>query len=285
MVELQKIQFEGFKDALQLSNGIVRLVVSVDAGPRILFYGFEDGQNFFHIFDEPKAPCDDGEWHSYGGHRLWYAPETVERTYYPDNKPVEWKFENGVLTLLCPDETSRSLGKRIAITLDEKTSEVKVEHTLKNIGLWPIEVSIWCLSVMERGGTLKIAAPKFIPHGGGAGQTFEPARSIVIWPFTPMGDPRLEWGSEFISMRQDDAYKSKLKFGMLNELGYALYELNGEVFRKDFPCLANAVYPDMNCNCEFYTEPGFLEIESLSPVTRLEPQCEATHTEYWSLSR
>ena len=79
----------------------------------------------------------------------------------------------------------------------------------------------------------------------------------------------------------------KLKFGALNDAGYALYELNGETFRKDYPCIAGANYPDMGCNSEFYTQsdPGFLEIESLSPMLKLAEGASATHTEVWTLTK
>ncbi|MBE6368015.1 MAG: hypothetical protein E7052_08945 [Lentisphaerae bacterium] len=285
MVELNEIKFGGFEKALEMTNGIVRLVISVEAGPRVLFYGFTGGQNFFHIFENEAAPLDDGVWHSYGGHRLWYAPEDINRTYYPDNKPVAWSFENNTLLLDCPDESSRQLGKRIAITLKDDSTLVKVDHTLKNIGLWPLEVSVWCLSVMAEGGTLKVPQSDYVPHGGGPGETFLPSRKLVLWPFTDMGDVRFKWGSKFIEMRQDNSVPGKLKFGALNEHGYALYELNGETFRKDYPYIADANYPDMGCNSEFYTQDGFLEIESLSPMVRLAEGAEVTHTEYWSLSR
>lgn len=283
MVELKRIDFMGFKGALELNNGIVKLIVSVDVGPRVLFYGFVNGQNFFHIFADQSAPINDDQWHSYGGHRLWYAPETAARTYYPDNAPVDWTFENNTLTLNCPDETSRWLGKKIQITMDENSTRVQVDHVLKNIGMWPLKVSLWSISVMAPGGTLKVPQTPYIPHGGGSGETFAPGRSIVLWPFTPMDDPRFCWGSKFVEMRQDNQYDSKLKFGMLNEQKYALYELNGEVFRKEFDCFADQTYPDMNCNCEFFTMPDFLEVESLSPMLELVEGQSATHTEVWSL--
>lgn len=285
MVELKQVDFYGFKNALELNNGIVKLIVTTDIGPRILFYGYTNGQNFLKVFENESAPIRDGEWHNYGGHRLWYAPEAAHRTYYPDNDPVKWDFSNGDLTLLCPDEKSRGIGKKIVITMSSDTTEVTVKHTLKNIGLWPIEASIWCLTVMAPGGILKIQQPKFINHGSGPDETFDPARNIVIWPYTPMNDPRLVWGDKFFEMHQNDAYPGKLKVGMFNEYGKAYYELNGETFCKEFPNERDAVYPDMNCNCEFFTMPGFLECESLSPMLKIKENEEATHTEIWSLTR
>ncbi len=285
MVELKKISYANWANCLELSNGIVRLVISTDMGPRVLFYGFAGGQNFFHNFAEDAGKTGGEVWRNYGGHRLWYAPETAARTYYPDNEPVPYRFEQHKLWLDCPDETSRGIGKKIVIELDDHSTRVRIDHTLKNIGLWPIETAIWCLSVMAEGGALKVPQPDFVPHGGGPGQTFQPARKLILWPFTRMNDPRFTWGEQFIEMRQDNRYPAKLKFGVLNEHGRVFYELNGETFCKEYPCIANANYPDMGCNSEFYTEPGFLEVESLSPMLRLAEGESATHTEFWTLSR
>ena len=285
MLELKQVDFYGFKNALELTNGIVKLIITTDIGPRILFYGYNGGQNFMKVFDNESAPIRDGEWHNYGGHRLWYAPEAAHRTYYPDNDPVAWDFTNNVLTLLCPDEKSRGIGKKIVITLEENSTQATLDHTFKNIGMWPIEASIWCLTVMAPGGTLKVPQPDFKNHGCGPGETFDPARNIVIWPYTPMNDRRLVWGDKFFEMRQDDACSGKLKVGMLNEKAYAFYELNGETFHKTHSLVKDAVYPDMGCNSEFFTMPGFLEFETLSPMIKLKENEEATHTEVWSLSR
>ena len=73
MIELKQVDFYGFKNALELNNGIVKLIVTTDIGPRILFYGYNGGQNFMKVFEHESAPIRDGEWHNYGGHRLWYA--------------------------------------------------------------------------------------------------------------------------------------------------------------------------------------------------------------------
>ena len=285
MIELKQVDFYGFKNALELSNGIVKLIVTTDVGPRILFYGYTGGQNFFKVFENESAPIRDGEWHNYGGHRLWYAPEAAHRTYYPDNDPVDWDFSDGKLTMFCPDETSRWIGKKIVIVMSENSTAVTIDHTFKNIGMWPIEASIWSMSVMAPGGVLKVPQSKFVNHGSGPDETFAPSRSIVIWPYTPMNDPRLVWGDKFFEMHQNDAYPGKLKVGMLNEFGWAEYELNGETFHKKHSFEKDAVYPDMNCNCEFFTMPGFLEFETLSPMIKFNENEEATHTEVWSLTR
>jgi hypothetical protein len=41
----------------------------------------------------------------------------------------------------------------------------------------------------------------------------------------------------------------------------------------------------MGCNCEFFTMPGFLEIESLGPLVKLEPNAGTDHIEKWRVIR
>ena len=285
MIELKTVAWGGWDNCLELTNGTVKLIVTADVGPRVLFYGFCGGQNFFHTFAEDAGRRGGEVWRSYGGHRLWYAPETAARTYYPDNAPVTWRWENHVLTLDCPDEQPAGIRKRIAIALADGSTRVRLEHTFTNTGLWPVETALWAITVMAPGGTLTVPQEPFVPHGGGPGQTFLPARTVTLWPFTGMGDPRFTWGSKAITLRQDDRCPDKLKFGVLNRQGWVKYDLNGETFFKRCGCEDGALYPDMNCNMEFYTQPGFLEIESLSPVCRLAEGASAGHGEEWELAR
>jgi hypothetical protein len=37
----------------------------------------------------------------------------------------------------------------------------------------------------------------------------------------------------------------------------------------------------MGCNCEFFTMPGFLEVETLGPLVKLEPNAVTEHIEKW----
>ena len=37
----------------------------------------------------------------------------------------------------------------------------------------------------------------------------------------------------------------------------------------------------MGCNCEFFTMPGFLEVESLGPLVKLHPNEATEHIEKW----
>ena len=67
---------------------------------------------------------------------------------------------------------------------------------------------------------------------------------------------------------------------LLDELPKASYVM---VFLKQHPYEESAVYPDMGCNTKFYTEPGFLKIESLSPLTRVVLDGSVSYSEVLSL--
>ena len=73
-----------------LSNGLVRLAVTTGRGPRLLFWGWQSGDNVLAEVPGKVERTADGVYEFLGGHRLWYAPEALERTYAatPDPKWV-----------------------------------------------------------------------------------------------------------------------------------------------------------------------------------------------------
>lgn len=282
MVHCESIRFE-HTACLRLSNDEAELVVSVGIGPRVLSFRRHGGVNFMKLFADQFNTPNAGEWHSYGGHRLWHAPERFPRTYYPDNQPVEHTFADGVLTLRGATETSTGLEKEITIKLAGSGTRVELGHRIYNRNPWAVEFAPWCLTVMAPGGRALIPQEPYVPHGSGPGESFAPARPLVLWQFTRMNDPRFQWGDRLVIMREDGKCQSKQKIGMTNRPGWAAYELGRELFVKRFPYDPAATYPDGGCNCEFFTMPGFLEIESLGPLAAIEPEGFALLNESWEL--
>lgn len=278
-----KVEEKNYKGAacLSLSNDTVELLISIAFGPRILFYGFVGGQNFFQVFEEQIQNIQTDKWQIYGGHRLWLAPEVKPRSYYPDNNPVEQRRTGGMVTITAPVEVDTGLQKMIDITLSESGTEVRLNHRIVNHNIWDIELSAWSLSVMNAGGRVVIPHEEYRPHP----DCLVPARPLVLWHFTDMSDPRFTWGRRYIQMAQDNAYETKLKIGVCNRQGHMAYILNDEVFIKHHDYIAGATYPDMGCNAEFFTMPQFLEMETLSPLVTLPPGGEVKHSESWRLKR
>ena len=266
---------------LLLSNAVVEMLVSTAFGPRVLVYGFAGGQNFFRVFDDQIRNANTNEWQIYGGHRLWLAPEAHPRSYYPDNGPIEYRQRNDTVAFIAPIETDTGCQKIIDITLQADSSTVILNHHIVNHNVWDIELSAWGLSVMNIGGRAIIPHEDFRPHP----DYLAPARSLVLWHFTDMSDPRFTWGRKYIQMAQDSGRTEKIKIGVYNTKGREAYILHDEVFIKQHAFIGGATYPDMGCNAEFFTNSEFLEMESLSPLTMVPPGGEIQHTEVWSLEK
>jgi len=88
-----KIEYLGFPNCIEISNGDAKLIISTDFGPRILFYALDAGENILGWHGEAEVKTELGLWKPYGGHRLWIAPENMPRSYAPDNAGVKYSME------------------------------------------------------------------------------------------------------------------------------------------------------------------------------------------------
>ena len=277
---MEVVEYGGWPNCIKLSNGKIELIATTDVGPRIIRLGFVGGQNLFHNYPSTLGKTGDPEWNNYGGHRLWAAPEVFPRTYSPDNSPVEHEWDGTTLILRSSDKPG-GLDKELRITLDPASTTVKVIHRITNRNPWAIDLALWVLSVMAAGGRAIYPHEDYLPHP----DVLLPARPLVLWHFTDMIDPRWTWGRKYIQLRQNPAATTKQKLGMLNTKGWAAYLLGGDAFLKRYPCLPGATYADMGCNTETYTDPDMLEVETLGPLTAVEPGAFAEHTESWLVAK
>ena len=277
MARLETIPYGGWMNCLRMAGDGVELVVTLDVGPRVIRFGAPGRQNLFKEFDDQMGKTSGTEWASFGGHRLWHAPEVFPRTYALDFEPVGHTWKDDVLTLVQKTEPETGIQKEIEISIRNGT--VYLTHRLINRNPWAIEVAPWALSVMAAGGRLLVPQEDFIPHP----DVLTPARPLVLWHFTRMDDPRFVWGDRLIQMREDPEVHCKQKFGVYNTKGWAAYQLGQDLFLKGIPLIPGGAYPDMGCNCEFFTMPGFLEVESVGPMAKLDPDGATEHLEKWRM--
>lgn len=275
-VNITKKEYKGWKSCIEISNGIVDLIATTDVGPRIIRYGFTGGKNEFCEVEEQLGKIGGSDWRIYGGHRLWHSPENMPRTYEPDNGKIQWKKRKNGISLSQPTEPNAQIKKDIEISLSEKDSSVTVIHKLTNKGLWPISLSLWALTVMAPGG-IEIV-PQVSRETG-----FLPNRMLSLWPYSKLNDPRVNWGGKYTLLKQDKTAKTPFKFGLPNEDGWAAYANGGNLFIKRYKHIPGAEYPDYASSYETYTCDFMTEMESLSPVSVLNPEDSITHTETWQL--
>jgi hypothetical protein len=281
MIAVEVIRYGGWERCLRIRNREVEAVITAEVGPRVIRFGFIGGPNEFVEYPEQMGLTGGNEYRSYGGHRLWIAPEDRLRTYYPDNQPVEWRVEGEALRVVAPVEPTTGLQKELEFWIDGALNTVHVVHRVTNRSAAPQSVSAWALSVMAPGGKALIPQEPHVPHP----EAVLPVRPLVLWSYTDMTDPRWTWGRELIQLAQDPAAATPQKFGILNKRGWMAYANGDRLFIKTDIHVAGAAYPDYGCNAEFFTNSRMLELETLSPLTTLVPEATLQHEEHWFLYR
>lgn len=98
-----------------------------------------------------------------------------------------------------------------------------------------------------------------------------------------MNDKRVYWGEKYIALKQDPNNKAPFKLGINNQEGWAAYARGGHLFVKRYYPQHDATYPDFGVSFETYTNDWMLEIETLSPFTKLQPGETVEHVEEWEL--
>ncbi len=282
---LERLSYRGWQNAYKLSNGVIELIVTADVGPRIVFYGFSNGENLFHEVDEDAGNIGGAEFRLYGGHRIWVSPE-VERTYYPDNAPVKVSEHGNAVRFTAPREESppgTNLEKQLEIELGQTGSEVRVTHRITNHDNESTKLAVWAPTMMRAGGRAILPLSRRMAMDK---DHYMPVEMLGIWSYTDFADPRWKLGTSYIQLQQSANPAGRFKeqmCGIYNSSGWGAYFSDGYLFIKRAAVISAAQYPDFGCNFEVFTNPEFLELETLGPVVELHPGDVAEHVERWRL--
>lgn len=280
MREFTSVAYGGWEHCFRLTNGLVELVLTGDVGIRVIRFGFVGQDNEFHENPAHLGKVGGAEWRSYGGHRLWHAPEAQPRTYYPDNQPVQVNQHEEFVRVVQAVEPLTGIQKEIDLYLDEQTAHVTVIHRLTNTTLWDVTCAPWALSVMAPGGQAIVPHP---PRGKHPDDLL-PTHTLTLWAYTNMRDARWTWGERYILLSQDSHAEKPQKFGLAVHDGWSAYQRQGHLFVKCFaPYTPNAPYPDLGANVEVFTNQSMLELETLGTLVTIPPQGSIEYREDWFL--
>lgn len=270
---MKTVEFLGHQ-CCALENGTLKMLVASSIGPRILSFGFKEGENLFAELPNVVAELPGGGvFHFYGGHRLWHAPEELDRTYIPDDLPVDIsELENG-LVVTQQTELQTGLQKSMEIRLTGK-SQVVITHFITNHGLWDITCAPWAITQFKTGGTAIL--PQTQTDAG-----MLPNCSLVLWSYSDMSNPNVTWGSKFIQICTN--MNSPFKIGFPNPRGWLAYWLNGTLFVKHAEYKSQVEYYDFGSSSECYCNSHFLELETLAPISVIEPHATISHIERWDI--
>lgn len=108
--------------------------------------------------------------------------------------------------------------------------------------------------------------------------------SVVLWPYTDLEDSRLDITHQGVSLRVEGT--TPIKAGISNLRGLIAYVTDGFAFIKwvEFQ-EPNQRYADLGAGIQTFVGHGFGEIETLGPLTVLDPGASLTHREVWEVHR
>jgi hypothetical protein len=273
---MELVPYGGWNRCVRITAGNTEAIVTLEVGPRIIRYGFVGGPNELVEYAKDMGKTSGDEYRSYGGHRLWIAPEEDPKTLHPDNGAVEYREEGGWHIFTAATE-KWFIQKEIRIRAQGEA--LCIEHRIYNRNVYAAELAPWALTVMAAGGVCLFPQAEFIPHS----EKVLPARPLVLWHYTDMSDPRWTWGKKVARLAQH-ADKGAQKVGAFIDQGYAAYANHGNVFLKRFGAEADYIYPDGGCNFETFTREDMLEVETLGPMETVPPGEYCVHGETWYLT-
>lgn len=276
-VKCYEVNYSNYGRCICLENGNIKLLVTVDVGPRIVYFGFCKGSNI--LFEDTERNFYEinkgyGVWYAYGGHRIWCAPEKMPETYYPDNTKVNVEYDGSKLTLT-PEKTA--FGKQFCLVcMMDENNTVYVENRITNCSGKPADFAPWSITGLAGGGTEII--PLCTDDNG-----FLPNRTMSLWSYSDIKDERFTLSNNYALLKHDPTAKKAFKAGFNVTGGQVVYVNNDMIFRKSFDGYKNMTYPDFCCNFETYTNDLFLECEILGEMKKYQPGETASIKEKWEL--
>jgi hypothetical protein len=254
-----------------IENNFLRIEYLTTVGPRIIglyVKGVED--NLLAETPDIHWPTPHGEYYLHGGHRLWTAPE--DPFYICPEGNISVIAEKNAVSLRSNVDAS-GLEKEISFHLDENC--VILTHRITWHGSEAIGLAPWAITQLQMGGMA------ILPQSQSEG--LQPNRNIVLWPYSRVDDGRLELCDDVILLHGRAAQQA-FKIGNYNTHGWTAYAMGNILFIKRFSVDQSKSYPDMGCNVETYVKDSCIELETLGPLTTLEPKGFVTFEETWEVN-
>jgi hypothetical protein len=87
------------------------------------------------------------------------------------------------------------------------------------------------------------------------------------------------------ALRQDPDAAEPQKIGLFRPTSWVAYRLGSDLFFKWSAADPAGAYPDFGCSLEIFTNRFMMELETLGPITKVEPNQTVEHIEHWMLLR
>jgi hypothetical protein len=242
-------------DAVKCVAGEYTLTIGISAGPRILSFSYNGGENMLY---EDQTGFRVGEWRMYGGHRFTVAPES-DASYYPDNEPCGVKIEGAAVHIAAQQ---RSNGLTLSLVISASLQGFCIDHVLVNGGIPDWEGALWAITCVPRAHILF-----------GACKT----NNINFWP----GTDASKWKQADGRISVDDgAFRGKTGWYSITPELKAIGQQGA--FTIISPVISTPeLCVDNNSNAEIFVCPYWAELETLSEKFLVAPGGSVSHRQYW----
>ncbi|MCP4540042.1 MAG: hypothetical protein GY832_23135 [Chloroflexi bacterium] len=274
-LQIEQIEFLGWREAYQLCLGEATMVVVAEVGPRILSLSVGDGANLLFVDPETAGQGQgDTDFNVYGGHRIWVSPETAD-TYTPDNASCEVDVSDNGLTVIAPVTPQTGLRKRLTVSAQD--GRFVIEQGVLNTGNAVYPGAVWALTCVVPKGVV------VFPWGRQASWDL---KKIVYWnewmgQSSDVNSPQWQPGPDLFTIRPTGEVG---KVGSNSPEGWVALCRDDATFVKSYDWVPDVYYPDEDCSLQTYTCAHFIEMETLSPLTTFYPDQEVVHREVWTVT-
>ncbi|MBE6852975.1 MAG: hypothetical protein E7505_05815 [Ruminococcus sp.] len=271
-------EYKNYGRCICVETEYIKLIASLGFGPRILYFSLNGEENILFEDIDRDFTLDVegyGTWYTYGGHRLWRAPEVVPETYYPDNGKVDVSLENNILKLTA---SPTPFGTQYSIFIEfNDDGSVSIENRILNCSDKPLRFAPWSITGLAPGGTEYISLNT-------EDTGYLPNRVIALWPYSKLDDARFTLTDDGAVLRQDPSVPEAFKVGFNVVSGSAKYIKGNQTYIKEFEAYDPEYrYPDFSCNFETYTNGKFIECEIVGNERDYMPGESAVINEKWRI--
>lgn len=254
--------------------GPYHVTVTDAYGPRVVGLRRHDGpQVLADLPPDVSIEGPQGTFRFHGGHRLWSAPEVPRLSYAPDDHHCEVAVDDETVTISGPVDVA---GFAKSISVRSHGDRLMVDHRLRWEGDGTVRTAPWAITLLPLGGVAVVPVGGFDRH-----DDIRADRSVVLWPYTELTDPRLSWRQATVTIEARGGPRLKVGTGPApRRLGYLR---DGLLFTKTVAPAGDGDRPDLGAVGQVFTNEVICELETLGPLVELAPGDDIAHQETWQV--
>ncbi len=281
-IEIKQINLKYYGKCVSINNGTVKVIVSVDVGPKIIFWGYTNGENMLYIpynileYDEhisQKIPPD--IFFKRYGHEIMLEYENSNPVVLSSGTTIYSILQDGVV-FSC-SSPKLGISTNLEIIIQDSSNSIMIVHSIENINEKAQSFSICSSTFVTQDGTLIV--PQNVEDLGNS-----PNRVLALWKKSNINDSRLYVTNEYLrfnNLSTDNL--SVLKLGINNRQAWSTYTKDGITFLKHYLHNKKAKYLNFDSSFIIDSKKALLSLKVLSPIYNVQKNEIAKMAEYWSL--